>query len=660
MNKNFKYFLTILMFLLITFISTSKINVIAADLNYIIEFTEPAFVYDDKEQIGDYTWFVENSWAEYYDDETGMEFVVDYQKREPVRLYTEGHFYKITSISMTAEWNNSLGEKVEIFIDGNLMYEFMPTMEFETYTYNLPTPTSGNVEFKFTFTSFGLNDSIHIKGFEINYTEIPITVTGSNYASVSIPLNLTVNNVPDENTIVWESSDETKATVSNGVVIPIAPGPVDITARLADDKYGFYTKSIYVLPTENREISMPDIKKYLSDIKQQIMPFSYAVIGYISSIDIAYNETKDTISITISDGTNYMSAASLKGGSELSVGDTVRITGDIALMQGRYIFGSNALYIKLANPDLINNKSIISNANAYMSIGFKYNYEEIEPFASDVLKVPEDIAENYYLTEETNNAINIGMNEELYNISAVNNNSNGVLFSYHQKAIRIFSTNGSDSENGAKMIIETKNNQIIESIDIEFREMSNRSTDFTINGTKGDYNTTNYVINDTKVEIHNICPDYQIWILSITINLDENTGESIIDYSNVDIRIRMGVDSTISNITNADDYGIEVFTTSKSNKYSKDNDQLWSIDNNNEVNYIVISLGDVFNNIERYTTEFTVRGYFEKDNVKYDSSLSKTYSLKTLLEEYINNVELGELEKEMINDLYSRLESLNK
>ena len=148
---------------------------------------------------------------------------------------------------------------------------------------------------------------------------------------------------------------------------------------------------------------------------------------------------------------------------------------------------------------------------------------------------------------------------------------------------------------------------------------------------------------------------------SRTARMIDTVEGAVEDYNNVDIRMRMGVDAILSDITNADSYGISISTASKTIVYTPLNENLWSTENdslgNKSIHYIIISLGDVFNNIERYTTEFTVSSYFIQDGITYVSS-KKTYSLKTLLEQYINNIQLSDEDKEIVSSLYERLENL--
>lgn len=73
--------------------------------------------------------------------------------------------------------------------------------------------------------------------------EITISGTASTVA-VAGTLALTASSVPEGATITWASSDENKATVSNGTVTGVAAGTVTITASADGYKSGTYTVTV--------------------------------------------------------------------------------------------------------------------------------------------------------------------------------------------------------------------------------------------------------------------------------------------------------------------------------------------------------------------------------------------------------------------------------
>ena len=71
---------------------------------------------------------------------------------------------------------------------------------------------------------------------EISGTASTVEVEGT--------LALTASSIPSGATITWESSDTTKATVSNGTVTGVAAGTVTITAKAEGYKSGTYTVTV--------------------------------------------------------------------------------------------------------------------------------------------------------------------------------------------------------------------------------------------------------------------------------------------------------------------------------------------------------------------------------------------------------------------------------
>ena len=127
-------------------------------------------------------------------------------------------------------------------------------------------------------------------------------------------------------------------------------------------------------------------------------------------------------------------------------------------------------------------------------------------------------------------------------------------------------------------------------------------------------------------------------------------------YSNMEFRLGAGIDKDIADLASQLDnakYGIEVSDGEKTEKYYS-SDSLFKNNLDNDIFYVVISLGDIFNNKERVDVEFTVKAFIEYDGDTYYSSLSKTYSVKTLVEKYLSD----DATKEAVQPLKEALENL--
>ena len=106
------------------------------------------------------------------------------------------------------------------------------------------------------------------------------------------------------------------------------------------------------------------------------------------------------------------------------------------------------------------------------------------------------------------------------------------------------------------------------------------------------------------------------------------------EYSDVDFRIRCGVDKKLSNIEGVDSYGIKVSTAGKEVYYNEETATSWGSDE--DYLYVTIALDDILTTMSRSAVEFTVTAYVVVDGVTYESESSKTYSVAGLVSEYYN------------------------
>ena len=141
-----------------------------------------------------------------------------------------------------------------------------------------------------------------------------------------------------------------------------------------------------------------------------------------------------------------------------------------------------------------------------------------------------------------------------------------------------------------------------------------------------------------------------------SISIEWSTVATSEMYSNMEFRLGAGIDKDIADLASQLDnakYGIEVSDGEKTEKYYS-SDSLFKNNLDNDIFYVVISLGDIFNNKERVDIEFTVKAFIEYDGDTYYSSLSKTYSVKTLVEKYLSD----DATKEAVQPLKEALENL--
>lgn len=111
--------------------------------------------------------------------------------------------------------------------------------------------------------------------------------------------------------------------------------------------------------------------------------------------------------------------------------------------------------------------------------------------------------------------------------------------------------------------------------------------------------------------------------------------EEVTTYNDVEFRLKTGYDASI--VTKAEkydatEYGVEVSTTDKVEKFAYTLET--KLDEEANINYVVIGLGDIINNIDRATTVFTVKAYMVVNGMTYYSEVVKSYSVADMIAEY--------------------------
>lgn len=130
---------------------------------------------------------------------------------------------------------------------------------------------------------------------------------------------------------------------------------------------------------------------------------------------------------------------------------------------------------------------------------------------------------------------------------------------------------------------------------------------------------------------------------------DETTYDSV-------FRIRCGIDFAIADIEGVESYGIKVATSDKEKEYEKDC-EFWAEDTESEEQcyYVVIDLGNLFAEDEKFEIEFTVSAYVVVDGEIYYSEFEKSFSVATLVKEYYESLEVEE-----VKPLYDLLLEMGK
>lgn len=202
--------------------------------------------------------------------------------------------------------------------------------------------------------------SVSIKG--VSYTDVASDVT----------LNAELSNLTGE--VTWASSNTEVATIDQtGVVTPLTMGTTTITATV-DDVIATHVLSVY--PTKGSELTVAEAIEVCKFADTSDTPYSYSTTGVIKSIDDAYSSQYNNITVTITDGTASIKVFRLKAGSNLEVGDKIKVTGALVNYLGNtpeFVAGTTYEL----DPTTVIQKSV-NKVNAYMSFAYKYTREDVE------------------------------------------------------------------------------------------------------------------------------------------------------------------------------------------------------------------------------------------------------------------------------------------
>jgi len=470
-------------------------------------------------------------------------------------------------------------------------------------------------------------------------TNPSIKIEGDKYTEVEDVVTLTATTANVTGDVVWTSSDTNVAEVDqSGNVTAKAFGKTTITAS-ADEVED--TLEFIVYPTDGSVLTIAEALQVCEYTGAVNCAFTYSTTGVIEAIaDEGYNAQYNNITVTITDGENSIMAYRMAGGEDLAVGDKITVTGALVNHEGNTPeFVTGCTYVKEQTSNEVTSiRDILSNVNSYMSLAFTYSWQKVEQSVGTTYTAEYTAGTTTNMAADSNNAATIGLDEKVFNVTATKGgNSNNVGLNKSGQ-IRLYASSGE----GNTLTIATLNEQNIVSVAITF---GSTVGSFTVNDFAGDSSvknsTVDYKINDTKVAIQNTTTgdSTQLYILSISITLEGgDTTNTVTEYSDSNFRFKCGIDSSISeefasleNVT----YGIEV-TSNGDTKYFEYTSELLLLDSESGIKFVIIDLEDVLNNKDRIDDEFTVRAYAEYDGITHVSENAKTYSVYSIVQEYIN------------------------
>lgn len=483
------------------------------------------------------------------------------------------------------------------------------------------------------------------------YEECPkhsLSISGDSYTKVGAEITLTSVEENLTESVVWTSSDNSIATVSEGVVTTLAMGTVTITASANGLQA---TKEIKVYPDNTNPITVAEALQVCQLTGETNCPFTYSVVGTISSIDTPYDSGYNNITVTITDGTNSIKAFRMKEGSELLVDQQIKVTGTLVNYGGdtpEFIAGCT--YEMVVNDSTADILELLNNINAHMSLAYKYTTIEKEVAAttevSDVLNLTltgmsGTTYDSWSGKTVTSSAVwagqSAGSNDSIQLRS--NNNSGVVTTASGGKVSKIIITWNSNTSDGRTLDVYGSNTAYTNPTELYSDSTKGEKLGSIVKGTStelevsGDYAYIGLRSNSGAMYITSI---EVVWAVE-----GEGTTTEM-GFTDVDFRIKCGVDKALANVEGVESYGIKVSTSEKSMKLTATGDDDLRL-------FAVVSLGDVLTNAQRLDVVFTVQAYVVIDGVTYVSNLTKSYSVREMVKAYYDDAATTDLVAPLYN-----------
>lgn len=482
-------------------------------------------------------------------------------------------------------------------------------------------------------------------------TSPKLSIQGTANAQVGTELNLETKSSNLTEKITWTSSDDSIATVVNGVVTPLSMGKTTITAS-ADGLTSKCDVTVYL--SSSTELTVSEALSVCEFVGNVNTPYQYSVKGTIKSIDSAYSEQYENITLTLSDETGSITVYRMKGGKDLAEGDLITVTGYLINYTKENVvtpeFAIGSTYVLHEKPEVTDLRNELNKINAYMSLAYSYKATttteevEVQTNIEDVLTretttVPKGTTYKDWKDITVNSSASYSGNsagdKESIQLRSDNNNSGIVTTASGGKAIMVKVVWNGDTTNGRTLDIYGKNTAYSAATDLY-----NDSTKGTKLGSLEKGETELKITGDYEyIGLRSASGAMYLTSISIEWKTGAASGETetkeVTTLSDSQFFIRCGVDVALSSIEGVDEYGIKVTANGKEMFYN--NESLsWGTESNadNPYHYVVISLGDIINDLDKLKTEFTVVAYVKYEGKVYCSTEDKSYSVVSMVEKY--------------------------
>ena len=535
------------------------------------------------------------------------------------------------------------------------------------------TPTDGSVNSVLTVGAATRATKI-VVNYSVAGNTANVEVTGDTYTEIDDAVTLTATLTNITGTVTWSSSNTDVATVdANGKVTAKAFGQTTITANCGGTE-GTLLFTVY--PTDGSEITIAEALEICKLSGETNSPYKYSLTATITSIDEDYSEQFENISVTVSDETSSIKVYRLTGGSELLAGDNITVTGYLVNYKGNTPeFAAGCTYVKHVNESIETIRTALNEIKAYMSLAYKYSViEPVEGASQVALAEPKIISFDFgaqgTASHNDGSEISVGKTYTSGNYTLkVDEYSKVYDGARDAKGNSCLKFGTSKLTGNLQFTVPEEVTSVVIYVakyKSDTTKVSINETTYTLtkNSNDGEYDILTIDTSSNKiVKIATVSGGIRCMLNQIDYVIESQDPESpTIEYSS-QFKIKCGVDASIKNISSLVEgkefsWGIEVSDGMTDPRFYASNSEYMLYDDNSKMQYVIIDLGDVLNNITRAQKEFTVRAYVEVDGFKYYSSEAKTYSVASIVDAYCGFENLTEEQKGQVNSLNDVLTSL--
>ena len=526
--------------------------------------------------------------------------------------------------------------------------------------------------------------AVAVTGVEAPATEFAYVGGTEQLVANVLPANASNKNV------TWSSNDNSIATVSeSGLVTAAASGNVDITVTTVDGDFDATCSfEVRALPSNNTEVTVLEAQKIAKACGDTASTNSYFTIGRVKAVT---NSSQFVLTDEIDDIIVY------KSSHGCSVNDRVKVLGKLQNYNLTTLqYSTNPSIVKLYNVIFESNGGSavaglvdvekgnkISAPSAPVKSGYTFMgwYKEEElinqwNFASDTvtssitlyakylddtvarLQTDLNVIETYMALAYSYNGLYEGYGLTLSDMTFsgtgyttfTSDNFSGYAF----KSNQYIQLKSKDSISGIVLSNGTINNVTRVRVDWNNETVNGRTLN--VYGSNSPYSAASDLYNEeTDGDLLGTIVKGTSTYLDVTgdytyIGVRASDGALYLDSliiecnyaSSVDFRLKCAVDEEIELVLDelVGEYGIEISDGTKTVLYSSENEYVY---NESGKRYVVIDLKDAFDNIERLSTEFTVRAYVIYNENTYYSEHVKVHSVASILQTYIalNNDEIN-------------------